>query len=138
MRTVTAADKRYILTIIDDYSQYSIARLMQHKNDVHKHDVSNEWTHQRPFYLGGSRPAGRLTIKVASYKAQPNSLTEYFLKKEDLGLEDLERILGGKVAAVHAHKNHLHPNEPRIKLQKTPDAQIRAIQTRMLHLLDAS
>ena len=56
----------------------------------------------------------------------PNSLSEAFLKEEDLGLKDLERIVGREVAAVHTHPRHLHPNEPRVGLQKIPDVQIRA------------
>ena len=56
----------------------------------------------------------------------PDSLTEALLKEEDLGLEGLERIVGGEVAAVHTHTRHLHPNEPSVGLQEIPDAQIRA------------
>ena len=51
-------------------------------------------------------------------------LAEALLKEEDLGLEDLERIVGGEVAAVHTHTRHLPP--PHVGLQKIPDAQIRA------------
>ena len=74
----------------------------------------------------GFDPLGRLTIKVARDTGPPTSLSEAFLKEEDLGLEDLERIAGREVAAVHTHPCHLHSSEPRIGLQEIPDAQIRA------------
>ena len=73
----------------------------------------------------GFSPLGRLTFDFARNKGPPISLSEAFLKEEDLGLEDLERIVGRKVAAVHTYPSHLHPNEPRVGLQKIPDAQIR-------------
>ena len=69
---------------------------------------------------------GRLTIKVDRDKGPPTSLCETSLKEEDLGLEDLERIVGREVAAVHTHPRHLHPNEPRVGLRGIPDAQNRA------------
>ena len=34
MRTVTPGNKRYILTIIEDYSWYSVVHFMQHKNEA--------------------------------------------------------------------------------------------------------
>ena len=43
-----------------------------------------------------------------------------------MGLEDLERNVGGEIAAVHSHTRHLHPNEPRVGLQEISNAQIRA------------
>ena len=62
-------------------------------------------------------PLGLLTIKVARNKGLPTSLSEAFLKEEDLGLKDLERIVGREVVAVHTYPRHLHPNEPRVGLQ---------------------
>ena len=76
----------------------------------------------------GFSPLGRLTIKVARNKEPPTSLVEAFLKEEDLGLKDLERIVGREVAAVHTYPRHLHPNEPRVGLQAIRDAQIRAAE----------
>ena len=55
-------------------------------------------------------------------KSLPTSLSQTFLKEEDLGLKDLERITRREIAAVHAHTRRLHPNEPRVGLQKIPDA----------------
>ena len=43
-------------------------------------------------------------------------------REENLSLEDLERIVRGEVAAVHAHLRRLHPNEPCVSFQKVPDA----------------
>ena len=63
---------------------------------------------------------------VTPYQGRPDSLTEAFLKEDDLGFEDLERIVGGEVAAVHTDPRHLHPNEPRVGLQEISDALIRA------------
>ena len=74
----------------------------------------------------GLTSLGRLTVKVTAYEVQPDSLTEALLKEEDLGFEDLERIVGGEVAAVHTHTRYFHPNEPSIGVQEIPDAQIRA------------
>ena len=64
--------------------------------------------------------------QVARENGPPPSLSEAFLKEEDLGLEDLERIVGREVAAVHTYLRHLHPNEPRVGLQEIPGALIRA------------
>ena len=69
---------------------------------------------------------GRLTIEVARNKGVPTSLCEAFLKKEDLGLKDLEKVVGSEVAAVHTYPRHFHPKEPRVGLQEISDAQIRA------------
>ena len=76
---------------------------------------------QMGFYL-----LGRLTVKVARSKRALTSLSEAFLKEDYLGLENYKRIVGRQVAAVHTYPRHLHPNEPRISLQKIRDAQIRA------------
>ena len=65
-------------------------------------------------------------LLVTRNKGPPTSLFEAFLKEEDLGLEDLERIVRGEVAALHAYPRHLYPNEPRVGLQEIRDAQIRA------------
>ena len=88
----------------------------------------NREVNNRPLRTSSGGPVllRRLTIKVTIYEAPPNSLTEAFLKKEDLGLEVLERIVGGEVAAVNTHTSHLHPNHPRVGLQKIFDTQIRA------------
>ena len=67
-----------------------------------------------------------LTINYAHNKGPPSSLSKAFLKEEDLGLKDLEKIVGRKVAAAHTYPHHLRPNEPRIVLQEIADAQIRA------------
>ena len=74
----------------------------------------------------GFSPLGQLTIKVAHNKGPSTSLSEAFLKNEDLDLKDLQRIVGREVAAAHTYLRHLHPNEPRVGLQEIPDAQIRA------------
>ena len=71
-------------------------------------------------------PFGRLTIEVTPYESPPDSFTDASLQKENLGLEDLERIVRGEVAALKTHTCHLRPNNPRVRLQKIPDAQIRA------------
>ena len=63
-----------------------------------------------------------LIILVILFKIRDS---EVFLKEEDLGLNDLERIVGREVAAVHTYPRHLHPNEPHVGLQEVPDAQIR-------------
>ena len=60
------------------------------------------------------------------YQGPPKSLTEAFLKEEDLGSEDLERIVGEEVAVVTTYTCHLDPNEPRVGLQEIPDVQIGA------------
>ena len=51
----------------------------------------------------GFSPLGRLTIKVARNEGPPTSLFEASLKEEDLGLKDLEWIVGREVAAVHTY-----------------------------------
>ena len=79
-----------------------------------------------PPIKAGLTPLGRLTVEVAPYEGPPDSLAEALLKEKNLGLEDLERIVGGEVAAVHTHTRHLHPNEHRVGLQEVPDAQISA------------
>ena len=43
-----------------------------------------------------------------------------------MGLEDLEKIAGREVAAVHTLTRHIHPNEPRVLLKKISDAQTEA------------
>ena len=83
----------------------------------------------------GLTPLGRLTVEVAPYEAPPDSLAEALLKEENLGLEDLQMIVGGEVAAVHTHTRHLHPNGPRVDLQEVLDAEIRVT---LIALLDAS
>ena len=65
---------------------------------------------------------------VTLYEDPPDSLTEAFLQEENLGLKDLERVVGEKVAAVPTHTRHIHPSEPRVGLQKIPDAQIRVLR----------
>ena len=76
--------------------------------------------------IGGPHPTRATNCKSHPSDGPLDSLTEDLLKGEDLGLKDLERIVGGEVAAVHTHTHHLHPNEPRVGLQEIPDAQIRA------------
>ena len=44
----------------------------------------------------GFFPLGRLSIKVARNEWPPTSLSEAFLEEEDLGVKDLERMLGEK------------------------------------------
>ena len=78
-----------------------------------------------PFQMGFAL-LGLLTIKVNRNKGPPTSLSEAFLKEEDLGLEAFERMVGREVAAVHTYPRHFHPNEPRVGLQEIPGARIRA------------
>ena len=51
---------------------------------------------------------GRLTIKVACNKGPPTSLSEAFLKEEDLGLEGIGEIVGREVRSC----THAHPPSP--------------------------
>ena len=103
--------------------QRKIPALIQYNQVIPGDHLSDQ---DSPPVQTGFSPLGRLTIEVARNKGPPTSLFEAFLKEDDLGLEDLERIVWGEVAAVHTNPRHFHPNEPRVGLQEIPDAQIRA------------
>ena len=65
------------------------------------------------------------SLKVITWRTHQSIILEAFLKEEDLGLEDLERIVGRETAAVHTHPRQLHQKEPCVGLKKIPDVQIR-------------
>ena len=75
-------------------------------------------------------PLGRLTIKVTRNEGPPTSLSETFLKKEDLGLKGLERIVGREVAGVQQ-------TNPASVFRKSLMLK-SGLQTRIPALLDAS
>ena len=81
---------------------------------------------------------GWLTIKVARNKGPPTSLFEAFLKEEDLGLKDLESIVGREVAAVHAYP-FVTPTQTNPTSVSRKSAMLKSgLQTRIPALLGAS
>ena len=56
-----------------------------------------------PPVQAGLSPLGHITIEITCYEGSPYSLTEAFIKDENLSLDDLERIVRGKKEAVHEH-----------------------------------
>ena len=96
-------------------SERKIPAPIQYNQVISSDHLTDQYS---PSIQTGFSPLGRLTTKVARNKGAPTSLSKVFLKEEDLSLEDLERIVGRKVAAAHTYPCHLHPDEPRVGLQK--------------------
>ena len=67
----------------------------------------------------------RFANKVTRNKGPVTSLAEAFLKKENLNLNDLARIVQEEVASVHTYPRNLYPNDPCVGLQKVLDAIVR-------------
>ena len=68
----------------------------------------------------GLLPTRGLAIEVTLNYGPSNSLAEAFLKEENLRLEDLERIVRGKVAAIHTHPATSTQTNPALVTRKSP------------------